>query len=103
MGLGLFASQSLKYLNMNKKEEQVQKALGTFDHLKCVKCGKVSYRNKLTIISETTITTDTPPFWECVGAVYQCPCGSKDFEFLGASSKLLFYRVIGSSNLLQST
>lgn len=65
---------------MNKKEEKIQKALGTFDHLKCKKCGKVSYRNKLAIVSETTLTTDKPPFWECVGITYRCECGSENFE-----------------------
>lgn len=68
---------------MNKKEEQIQKALGTFDHLKCAECGKISHKPSCAIRIYETIReiAGTSFFQECVGIEYRCPsCGSKNFE-----------------------
>ena len=66
---------------MDKKEEQVQKALGTFDHFKCVECSKVSYKNRLAVpIYETIHEIGGPSFQECVGVTYRCSCGPEEFE-----------------------
>ncbi len=66
---------------MNKKEENIQKALGTFDHLKCVQCGKVSYKAALAVNTyETIYEIGGPSFRVCTGVEYKCECGSEEFE-----------------------
>ncbi|KKM87524.1 hypothetical protein LCGC14_1267980 [marine sediment metagenome] len=68
---------------MDKKEENVQKALGTLDHFKCIKCGKVSYRNSLAVpIYEIIHEIGGPSFQECVGVTYKCSCGSEELKAL---------------------
>jgi NAD-dependent SIR2 family protein deacetylase len=66
---------------MDEKEEKIQKALGTFDHFKCVKCGKVTYKDKLAVpVYNTIYDINGPPIRQYIGIKYQCTCGSKDFE-----------------------
>lgn len=76
---------------MTEKEVAVQKALGTFDHLKCKGCGKISYKKKI----EHSTTTCGINFYSYAGwqgrvlatagsrektVQYKCECGSEDFE-----------------------
>ena len=67
---------------MDRKEEKIQKALGTFDYLRCKKCGKVTHNDKIGTIPITrwihlpggSIAS------ECIGFKPVCTCGSKEFE-----------------------
>jgi len=70
--------------NMDRKEEQVQKALGTFDdYLKCIRCGRVTHKNKIkkvptirhmSLAGGNLITKYTGPFTP------QCECKGEVFE-----------------------
>lgn len=69
---------------LNKKEENIQKALGTFDdhYLKCAECGKVFHKGKLEIIYtyETVHVMNGTIIRQCTGTTYKCKCGSENFE-----------------------
>jgi len=67
---------------MDEKEEKVQKALGTFDHFKCVKCGKVTYKDKLiaTPIYDNIYDINGLLTRQFMDIKYQCTCGSEEFE-----------------------
>ena len=68
---------------MDKKEKAVQKALGTLDHFKCIKCSKVSYKNSLAVpIYEIIHTIGGSSFRECMGVTYKCSCGSEELEYV---------------------
>jgi hypothetical protein len=72
--------------NMDRKEEQVQKALGTFDdYLKCIRCGRVTHKSKIKKVPTIStmhlpgaggkaIKKFTGPFTP------QCECGGEVFE-----------------------
>ncbi len=67
---------------MNNQEEKIQKALGTFDHFKCTKCDKVSYKNELIPIIKTEIIYQIggPSFQEIIEIGYRCPFCKEEFE-----------------------
>lgn len=71
---------------MDKKEEKVQKALGTFDHFKCRQCGKLSHESELVkkaqvepLYSIGDITSG-PMDMIVTGHYITCTCGSEEFE-----------------------
>lgn len=64
---------------MDEKEVNMQKALGTFDHMECVKCGLVSHKNELVVPIYETIR-GIAPFQVCTGTTYRCKCGSEQFK-----------------------